>query len=187
MNINHKVSRRSFLASAAVLAVGIGMGANANADAAKAIFRTDAQVAGASNHIGAEQFKSLNRSYDSATPEARWHRNSRRGWISAVALRNQRIAEYIIRESYSYRGWDTGEQWEALKKLWMKESSWNNKAVNHSSGAIGIPQLLPSQHSVPQGYRWDARVQIEWGLHYILHRYGSPAAAWEHERRHNWY
>ncbi|GAA3422617.1 hypothetical protein GCM10018952_75620 [Streptosporangium vulgare] len=39
------------------------------------------------------------------------------------------------------RGW-AGE-WGCLEKLWMKESGWNERAMNTSSGAYGIPQSLP--------------------------------------------
>jgi hypothetical protein len=108
-------------------------------------------------------------------------------------LRNERIAVSVIESNSSCKGWDRGAEWRDLVKLWYRESSWNQWARNRSSGAIGIPQLLPSVHHVPQGY-WDwrhplrsARVQIRWGLNYIRKRYGNPARAWAHERAHGWY
>lgn len=73
-------------------------------------------------------------------------------------------------------GWG-GAQWDALKKLWTGESGWNANAVNPSSGAYGIPQILPSAHGRPVALG-DYRGQVDWGLRYIRNRYGSPSAAW---------
>lgn len=76
--------------------------------------------------------------------------------------------------------------WSALQQLWQKESGWNPNAVNPSSGAFGIAQILPSAH--PTANRnMSAQEQIEWGLNYIRNRYGSPSAAWQHSQRTNWY
>ena len=61
-------------------------------------------------------------------------------------------------------------------------------ALNASSGATGIPQLLPGAHAIPANWS-DPRVQIRWGLAYIHDTYGSPCAAWAFEKSHvpNWY
>lgn len=91
-------------------------------------------------------------------------------------------------------GW-TGNQWNALEKLWDNESNWNPKAKNPSSGAYGIPQALP--HTKMPKLAWpesaggksDAATQIQWGLNYIKGRYGSPVAAlafWNRQSPH-WY
>lgn len=75
------------------------------------------------------------------------------------------------------------EHWPALKALWTRESNWNPAARNRSSGACGIPQALPCskiKDMSPQG-------QIEWGLNYIKHRYGTPTNAWRFWLSHNWY
>ena len=77
---------------------------------------------------------------------------------------------------------------QALIDLWNEESGWNPHAVNASSGAFGIPQILPSAH--PDVSRnLSPQQQIDWGLQYIMQRYGSPLAAWRFERSHtpNWY
>lgn len=78
-------------------------------------------------------------------------------------------------------------QWPFLNKLWTRESGWNPRAKNPSSGAFGIPQALPKSKLPAAGQRGDARSQIGWGLDYIGGRYGSPSAAWAHEQSHNWY
>jgi uncharacterized protein YabE (DUF348 family) len=80
------------------------------------------------------------------------------------------------------RGW-TGEQWDALYKLWMKESGWNPNSVNRSSGACGIPQAYPCSKITDK----SAAGQITWGLNYIKNRYGTPTAAWAFFLRNNSY
>jgi len=90
------------------------------------------------------------------------------------------------------RGW-TKKQWDALYRLWMRESGWSNTAMNPSSGAYGIAQALGHgpTNQYPAGPanppQSDPRAQIEWGLNYIAQKYGTPAKAWAHERRFGWY
>lgn len=94
-----------------------------------------------------------------------------------------------------------------LVSLWNRESNWNPKARNTSSGAYGIAQALG--HGVPGGAAPDgtneyggyglttsqakaansgvAYWQIVWGLNYIEQAYGSPSAAWAHETSDGWY
>lgn len=85
-------------------------------------------------------------------------------------------------------GWGAG-QYQSLVKLWTKESNWSHKSHNGSSGAHGIPQSLPGSKMASQGKDWrtNPETQIRWGLGYIKGRYGSPNAAWNHFRSHNWY
>lgn len=101
------------------------------------------------------------------------------GDVNAAARLGKRMA--------AARGW-TGNEWDALYKLWQGESGWNPNAVNPSSGATGIPQLLPGAHKIPSNWS-NPRVQIKWGLDYIKNRYGSPSAAldfWNSKSPH-WY
>lgn len=72
-------------------------------------------------------------------------------------------------------GWGSGSQWNCLYTLWTRESNWDSTAVNSSSGATGIPQLLPSAHSIPANWS-DPSVQIAWGLNYVKDTYGNPCA-----------
>ena len=98
---------------------------------------------------------------------------------------NQFLGRQMAKNGY---GW-TGGQWSALNNLWTKESNWNHKARNASSGAYGIPQSLPGSKMASSGSDWrtSASTQIKWGLKYIKERYGSPSAAWAHSKRTNWY
>lgn len=86
-------------------------------------------------------------------------------------------------------GWSTGAEWDALEKLWTRESGWNSKARNPSSGAYGIPQALPASKmgTAANPPTSSASAQIKWGLAYIRGRYGSPTAAWAHEQSAGWY
>lgn len=85
-------------------------------------------------------------------------------------------------------GWGETD-WQALVKLWNKESGWNYRATNPSSGAYGIPQALPGDKMASKGADWktNPHTQIDWGLDYIRGRYGSPSAAWKHSQQTNWY
>jgi hypothetical protein len=79
-------------------------------------------------------------------------------------------------------------QWSCLNKLWTKESHFNPKAHNKSSGAYGIAQFMPQtwkNYGVKKTS--DPRLQIKYGLRYIEKRYGSPCAAWRHHQKHGWY
>ncbi|RZT82665.1 hypothetical protein EV382_5975 [Micromonospora violae] len=71
-------------------------------------------------------------------------------------------------------------EFPCLEKLWTKESGWNHKASNSSSGAYGIPQSLPGSKmgSVASDWRTNPATQIIWGLGYIKGRYDTPCGAW---------
>lgn len=80
-------------------------------------------------------------------------------------------------------------QFGCLVTVWNRESHWNHKAHNHSSGAHGIPQALPGSKMRSAGADWRTNpvTQIKWGLGYIDRRYGSPCGALHHMNSHGWY
>lgn len=86
------------------------------------------------------------------------------------------------------KGW-SASQCADLGRLWQKESGWNHRAHNRSSGAHGIPQALPGSKMASHGSDWatNPRTQIAWGLDYIAKRYGNPSSAWAHSVRTGWY
>lgn len=86
------------------------------------------------------------------------------------------------------RGWSEAD-FQALVKLWNKESGWNYTATNPGSGAYGIPQSLPGNKMASAGADWktNPQTQVNWGLDYIAQRYGTPSAAWQHSVATNWY
>lgn len=107
------------------------------------------------------------------------------GAASADAKTAQEYAKKTMKEQY---GWGDDE-YQALLKLWNKESGWNYKAENKSSGAYGIPQSLPGNKMATMGVDWrtNYQTQINWGLKYIKDRYGTPSGAWRHSQQTNWY
>jgi len=80
-------------------------------------------------------------------------------------------------------------QFTCLVTVWNRESHWNHKAHNRSSGAHGIPQALPGSKMRTAGADWRTNpvTQIKWGLGYIDRRYGSPCGALRHMNGHGWY
>jgi hypothetical protein len=80
-------------------------------------------------------------------------------------------------------------QFACLVTVWNRESHWNYKAHNTSSGAYGIPQALPGSKMRTAGTDWRSNpvTQIKWGLGYIKNRYGSACGALRHMNSHGWY
>jgi hypothetical protein len=87
-----------------------------------------------------------------------------------------------------WAGFESG-QMRCLDPLWKKESGWNHKAENPSSGAYGIPQALPGSKmaTIADDWRTNPVTQIKWGLNYIKGRYSTPCGAWEHSQNTGWY
>ncbi|GAB3248037.1 hypothetical protein GCM10027456_19860 [Kineosporia babensis] len=105
------------------------------------------------------------------------------------ALRNaQRDPRSAAKVMLADRGWSSSE-FSCLDSLWTKESQWNYKATNPSSGAYGIPQSYPGSKMASAGADWQTNpvTQIRWGLDYIADRYGSPCGAWSFSQAHNSY
>jgi hypothetical protein len=107
----------------------------------------------------------------------------------ARAMRNaQRNPKAVARLLAADRGWSS-RQFTCLDLLWTRESQWDYRATNPSSGAYGIPQALPGSKmaSVASDWRYNPITQIKWGLEYISGRYGTPCGAWAHSEDTGWY
>jgi hypothetical protein len=107
----------------------------------------------------------------------------------ARAIRNaKRDPRSAARIMAAERGWDT-TQFNCLNRLWNRESQWNYRASNPSSGAYGIPQALPGRKMISAGSDWRTNpvTQIKWGLNYIADRYATPCGAWNHSESVGWY
>jgi hypothetical protein len=81
------------------------------------------------------------------------------------------------------------DQMTCLVPMWNKESGWNPRARNPSSGAAGIPQALPASKMAVYGadYLTNPTPQIKWGISYTKSKYGSPCAAWSYWQGHGYY
>ncbi len=102
--------------------------------------------------------------------------------------RDAKSAQAFARVEVDARGWGE-EQFTCLVDLWNRESRWNFRAENPSSGAYGIPQALPGNKMRSAGKDWreNPETQIRWGLTYIAERYSTPCKAWGHSEKNGWY
>lgn len=139
-----------------------------------------AQAASAQRVVTAEQTGSV-----ALAPVAKAATSSQ---SSAKKLTRKQRNQAIAKRHVAKRGWSR-KQFGCLVKLWNKESNWNHRAYNSSSGAGGIPQALPASKmgSVGKDWRSNPETQIKWGLKYIKSRYGKPCAAWAHSGATGWY
>jgi hypothetical protein len=88
---------------------------------------------------------------------------------NAYAINNNDIEKEKYK-LYSHIKLTNHRQYLCLEQLWYLESKWNPRADNKRSSAYGIPQLLKLKTNDP--YK-----QIDAGLKYIAHRYGTPCKA----------
>ncbi|MFD6275423.1 lytic transglycosylase domain-containing protein [Streptomyces sp. NPDC060209] len=82
------------------------------------------------------------------------------------------------------------DQFQCFSNIVERESGWNYRATNASSGAYGIMQALPGSKMASAGADWQTNpaTQIKWGLSYMnSDRYGSPCAAWSFWQANHWY
>lgn len=75
----------------------------------------------------------------------------------------------------------SNHEWKSLFILWDRESRWDPTANNPESSAFGIPQML----NMPENT--SMLKQIDLGLKYIKHRYGTPSQALAFHNRNGWY
>ncbi len=82
-----------------------------------------------------------------------------------------------------------GDQFQCFSNIVQRESTWNYRAVNPSSGAYGLVQALPGSKMASAGADWQTNpaTQIKWGLNYMNDRYGSPCGAWSFWQANHWY
>jgi hypothetical protein len=120
-----------------------------------------------------------------AREKARKALEERKEALIANARSNPRDAARAMLGDF---GWGS-DQFSCLDSLWTKESGWDYRATNPSSGAYGIPQSLPGSKMATVGSDWQTNpvTQITWGLNYIQDRYGSPCSAWAQSQATNWY
>lgn len=109
-------------------------------------------------------------------------------WILMVCMALPTAKDYA-------RGQLSEREFKCLEKLWTKESNWraNAKSKTHD---MGIPQRHMKHNSKAQQEKFlrDPLAQVDWGLGYIEHRYGTPCralAAWmsraDHRGVGGWY
>nr|WP_078513399.1 transglycosylase SLT domain-containing protein [Streptomyces purpureus] len=82
-----------------------------------------------------------------------------------------------------------GDQFQCFSNIVERESGWNYRAQNASSGAYGLVQALPGHKMSSAGADWQTNpaTQIKWGLNYMNNRYDSPCGAWSFWQANHWY
>jgi hypothetical protein len=110
---------------------------------------------------------------------------SRQVELARSPLGAKKVAKSILLNEYGF----SEKEYKCLNRLWSKESNWNYKARNKSSGAHGIPQALPASkmNVVSTDWRTNPVTQIRWGLRYISIRYETPCKALAKHKRSNYY
>lgn len=75
--------------------------------------------------------------------------------------------------------------WGYVDWIVQRESEWNPKAVNPSSGACGLVQALPCSKLGPN---WsDPVTALKWQKNYVTERFGGYAGAKSWWESHGWY
>ena len=110
---------------------------------------------------------------------------SRQVELARTPLGAKKVAKSILLNEYGF----SEKEYKCLNRLWTKESHWNYKARNKSSGAHGIPQALPASkmNVISTDWRTNPVTQIRWGLRYISIRYETPCKALAKHKRSNYY
>ena len=90
------------------------------------------------------------------------------------------MARQILENKFGYGA----DQFSCFDWIIKRESGWNVRAQNPSSGAYGLPQSLPGSKmaSVASDWRDNPATQIIWAAGYMKDRYGGPCGAksyWE--------
>jgi murein DD-endopeptidase MepM/ murein hydrolase activator NlpD len=143
------------------------------------------KIAAAAEKADRERARARRVAADKAEAAADRRREAIRQRASRSASRDpQQLARVMVAD----RGWGSG-QFGCLQSLWNRESGWNYRASNPSSGAYGIPQALPGSKMASAGADWRTNpvTQMTWGLDYIADRYGTPCGAWGHSESSGWY
>ena len=122
-----------------------------------------------------------------AAARAKARAQARAAAAERASRSSRRNPQAMARILLADRGWSG--QFGCLDSLWTRESGWNYRAANPSSGAFGIPQALPGGKMASAGPDWRTNpvTQMKWGLDYIAGRYGSPCGAWSHSQSTGWY
>ena len=84
---------------------------------------------------------------------------------------------YKLHAYNQLKDWD---QFECILELYERESNWRPNARNGSH--YGIPQGRSQWLATANPYK-----QVEWGVKYIQHRYGTACAALKHFKRKGWH
>ena len=77
---------------------------------------------------------------------------------------------------------------KCMNELWGRESAWNYRAKSKTHD-YGIPQrhMKGKSQAEIDAFRASPKLQIQWGIGYVRHRYGDFCTALKFHDRWNWY
>ena len=93
-----------------------------------------------------------------------------------------------VKAAAAKHGWGDGAQWDAIKWIVGKESSWNPNAKNPKSTAYGLFQFLNGTWgSTGIGKTSNPGLQAEAAMRYFKQRYKSPLGAQQFWKNNGYY
>jgi hypothetical protein len=109
------------------------------------------------------------------------------GAVPGATGRSTAEIKQLAQQIYQQAGLPPGD-WGIFDQLITRESGWNPTAQNPKSTAFGLGQFLDTTWAGVGGSKTsDPAKQLALTMAYIKQRYGSPAAAWQHELSAGWY
>ena len=91
--------------------------------------------------------------------------------------------DYLLSNGYTEADFTAGSY------IINRESSWNPRATNPSSGAYGLAQALPGSKMASHGADWQSnyQTQLKWFIDYCNGRYGGIQQAYNFWVQNHWY
>lgn len=91
--------------------------------------------------------------------------------------------DYLLSNGYSEADFTAGVY------IITRESGWNPRATNPSSGAYGLAQALPGSKMASHGADWQSnyQTQLKWFIDYCNGRYGGIHQAYNFWVQNHWY
>ncbi|MEU3194225.1 transglycosylase SLT domain-containing protein [Streptomyces sp. NPDC006992] len=195
-------------AAQATLLEDIPAGSQARAQSASLTQQVDAasSAADAEARKSAEEAARKQAAEDAAAKKAKAEKEAaaekaaekaeKRDEVKSAASRSDERANFAQKSSYSTAEVQSmakqivgGGQYQCFSSIVSRESGWNYRATNASSGAYGLVQALPGSKMASAGADWrtNPATQIKWGLNYMNDRYGSPCGAWDFWQANHYY
>ncbi|MFE9390071.1 transglycosylase SLT domain-containing protein [Streptomyces sp. NPDC006784] len=195
-------------AAQATLLEDIPAGSQARAQSASLTQQVDAasSAADAEARKSAEEAARKQAAEDAAAKKAKAEKEAaaekaakkaeERDEVKSAASRSDERANFAQKSSYSTAEVQSmakqivgGGQYQCFSSIVSRESGWNYRATNASSGAYGLVQALPGSKMASAGADWrtNPATQIKWGLNYMNDRYGSPCGAWDFWQANHYY
>ena len=166
--------------------VQMGQQAQAQADAADASARKAAEESARRQAAETAAAKKAKADAEAAAKKAEKEASTKAATVSTAVQSSYTVAE-VQSMARGIVGNET--QFQCFSNIVSRESGWNYRAVNASSGAYGLMQALPGSKYSSVGSDWQTNpaTQIQWGLNYMNSRYDSPCGAWSFWQANNWY